>query len=619
MAQKVDASSKPAPALEAGVHMRRQIRSTLSVLLTVLALGALCWLGFQLRMVLLLVFASVLFSYVLAPLVVLIEKRGIERRRAVLVVYGSLSALIAGVSVAVVPRGLDQLKDFVTHAPDFAETLRLRVDAANSFLGSYAATPALRDAIEHGRLLLIDALEVNLAAVMVGALATLKVVPWLALIPIVAFFFLRESSLFRRSFLGLLPKGRVRWRGEEYVEELIGQLALYVRAQLLACLFIGVCCTIGFYCLGLKYAILLGLIACVFEFIPVVGPLSVAALSGLLASFQEPSHLGVTLGFLLVLRLVHDQFVYPALISHNTKLRPLAIMFALICGSQLGGIAGMFLAIPMTVVGIVSYRYLKMQLGSEGLVAELLHSEEPADVPAIDPLTVKTPTPKKLNSVRIVIVDNEADARDVLAIALQGAGATVWGAASAAQAIELVRQHLPDLVICDIGMPDGDGFEFIHHLRALDPKQGGLTPAAALTGYTTREDHERAKAAGFQLHLAQADRSQRPDRCGRRARAQLDVQGRGGAFDAAREHRFDLKRREYRLTRRAGASRPQRPRGHSAPRGRQTSSWRRARPSPTAPLAAARARERAASSPLLHECRGSRRCRSRSTRPPCEA
>ncbi len=75
--------------------------------------------------------------------------------------------------------------------------------------------------------------------------------PWLILIPILAFFLLKDAESFRRSALLMLPRGRWRWRGDEFFQDINSTLAAYIRAQLTACLFIGVVCAIGFYVAGI--------------------------------------------------------------------------------------------------------------------------------------------------------------------------------------------------------------------------------------------------------------------------------------------------------------------------------------------------------------------------------
>ena len=109
---------------------------------------------------------------------------------------------------------------------------------------------------------------------------------------------------------------------------------------------------------------------------------------------------------------------------------------------------------------------------------------------------------KALTGMFVLVIDDEADARELIATVLDEAGARVQTAATADEALEIVVRERPDVVLCDIGMPGTDGYTLMRRLRALPPEQGGLTPAAALTAYSRVEDTRRAFEAGFHRHVS---------------------------------------------------------------------------------------------------------------------
>ncbi len=106
-----------------------------------------------------------------------------------------------------------------------------------------------------------------------------------------------------------------------------------------------------------------------------------------------------------------------------------------------------------------------------------------------------------LDGLRIMIVDDEADTRDLLTTMLSSYGAEVRGCGSAAEALETIQQWRPSVLLSDIGMQDEDGYSLIRKLRSRGPERGGDIPAVALTGYARSEDRTRALAAGFQMHV----------------------------------------------------------------------------------------------------------------------
>ncbi len=110
--------------------------------------------------------------------------------------------------------------------------------------------------------------------------------------------------------------------------------------------------------------------------------------------------------------------------------------------------------------------------------------------------------PAELRELRLLVVDDEPDARELVAAVLAECGAVVKMAASAAAAFLAFEAEAPDVLLCDIGMHHEDGYGLIARVRALPAERGGDTPAACLTGYTTVDDRRRALQAGFNMHLS---------------------------------------------------------------------------------------------------------------------
>ncbi|EYF06274.1 hybrid sensor histidine kinase/response regulator [Chondromyces apiculatus] len=107
-----------------------------------------------------------------------------------------------------------------------------------------------------------------------------------------------------------------------------------------------------------------------------------------------------------------------------------------------------------------------------------------------------------VSGLRVLVVDDEPDARDLIAAVLGEHGMAVTCASSAAEALETLQKVRPDILVSDIGMPGQDGYSLIEQVRALPPEQGGRTPAVALTAYARVEDRTRALLSGFDMHLA---------------------------------------------------------------------------------------------------------------------
>jgi CheY-like chemotaxis protein len=108
--------------------------------------------------------------------------------------------------------------------------------------------------------------------------------------------------------------------------------------------------------------------------------------------------------------------------------------------------------------------------------------------------------PAALSGLRVLVVDDEKDARNLIQAVLQQCNAVVLTASSASEGLDVLQRLQPDILISDIGMPEEDGYSLIKKVRALPSQQGGRIPAVALTAYARAEDRIKALASGFQMH-----------------------------------------------------------------------------------------------------------------------
>lgn len=120
------------------------------------------------------------------------------------------------------------------------------------------------------------------------------------------------------------------------------------------------------------------------------------------------------------------------------------------------------------------------------------------ETPGNPRLTENAPS---VEGVRVLIVDDDADALELLTFILSEYGAEVRAVTKAVETLEVLKEWQPDLLMSDIGMPEVDGYMLIRQIRALPPEQGGEIPAIAVTAYAGEIDHRQVLAAGFQKHV----------------------------------------------------------------------------------------------------------------------
>jgi predicted PurR-regulated permease PerM len=345
---------------------------------------ALLWVASKMTPIILLVILSIFLAYLLDPLVDLVQKpfdlRGLQkwmpRSLAIAIVYLAIFGAIGlGLSI-LLPKLSDQAAQFAQQVPSYKVALQER---ANKIKDKYETSlpPAVRERINKNIAEGIEKIGSHAPEVVIEVLLKLvEYLPWLVLVPVLAFFLLKDASSFHNFAVQAFPSGVWRMRAEEFFQDVNRTLAAYIRAQLIACFLIGGICFIGFYFLGLNYAILLAVIAGVLEFIPLVGPLVVAIIAVSLASYDS-GYTGLkVLVFLVVLRIVHDYVTYPRIIREGIHLHPIAIILAILGGTELAGIAGVFLAIPVVALATVAYRHWVKSRGGTGLVADILQEEQ---------------------------------------------------------------------------------------------------------------------------------------------------------------------------------------------------------------------------------------------------
>jgi signal transduction histidine kinase/CheY-like chemotaxis protein len=117
-------------------------------------------------------------------------------------------------------------------------------------------------------------------------------------------------------------------------------------------------------------------------------------------------------------------------------------------------------------------------------------------------MAVARPVELSLEGLKVLVVDDEPDARELLRLVLVAAQADVVTAASASEALALLSSYRPDVLVSDIGMPERDGYQLMQAVRSLPADAGGKTPAVALTAFARSEDRMRALMAGYQVHIA---------------------------------------------------------------------------------------------------------------------
>jgi predicted PurR-regulated permease PerM len=279
-----------------------------------------------------------------------------------------------GIAIAfLAPLVVEQAKQFTTSLPGYTNSIQTTINQFNNRYIRYQLPVAIQQQMNEKAGAVAGEVGTQITNFL---LALVSYLPWLILIPILAFFFMKDANLFRVQLLRVFPSGDWRSRIESILHDVNKTLAAYVRAQLISCVLIGAICTAGFYLLGVNYALLLGIVAGVLEFIPLIGPLTIAIIAIIVASLESPWEAFYVFIFLGVLRILQDYVFYPRIVREGIHLHPLAIILSVLAGEQVAGIPGVFLSIPVIALLTVVYRHFLEHTGNKGFITNILAPKE---------------------------------------------------------------------------------------------------------------------------------------------------------------------------------------------------------------------------------------------------
>jgi predicted PurR-regulated permease PerM len=355
---------RPTPTENGRAAQASQTRVVLQILFIIIGVAVGFWALHRLASVVLVLIVASLFAYVIAPLVQLAgrpirvagRRRHLSRAAAIALVYVLMAGGVSGGVALLLPSATEQVNDMVTRAPAYAQSILTWEHGWSRYYERLRIPLELRQSIDQSVQAAGEAAVGSIRGSFLALVGALSYLPWLLLIPILAFFLLKDAATLRRLLVKALPH-HGQLRGHRLFEDLNATLAAYTRAQLLACVLVGSLCGVGFAVLGIPYPVLLGVLAGVLEFIPLVGPLVLATVAAVVGALHAPMLAVWALGFLGILRLVEDYVIYPRLIRRGIQLHPLAVILAVLAGAQLDGFAGMFLAVPTMAIASVAYRH----------------------------------------------------------------------------------------------------------------------------------------------------------------------------------------------------------------------------------------------------------------------
>src|SRR3984893_754320 len=327
--------------------------------LAVVAFALLLWL---LREILLPFVAGMAIAYLFDPLANRLEKLGVRRLIAALLIVGIFALALLLLGILIVPILASQLSALIAKLPGYVAKVQALVTDPNrpwlskivgdSFLDAQQSTGEL---VKQG----LGWLAAFLASLWAGGRALISILSLLVVTPVVAFYFIYDWPRMVTAVDSWVPRPHqetVRALGREINVAIAG----FVRGQSGVCLLLGAYYAVALTIVGLNFGLLIGLIAGIITFIPYVGSLTglVVGLSVAIAQFwPDYSSILLVLGIFLFGQFVEGNVLSPKLVGESVGLHPLWLIFALFAFAYLFGFVGLLLAVPLAAAARVLTRF----------------------------------------------------------------------------------------------------------------------------------------------------------------------------------------------------------------------------------------------------------------------
>ncbi|MFS8500574.1 MAG: AI-2E family transporter [Caldicoprobacter sp.] len=302
----------------------------------------------KLSSVLRVIFFAIIISYILVPVSEWLE-RFMPRNVAIIALFGGVALLLVAIGFLVVPPFIKQVISLSEYIPEYARQLKQLAAGFQSRLKKmglpYGVQQAMDEAIEDIQRRLVEMMRHTLERFMGGASGLSEAF----MIPVLSFYFLKDRKYFKRLMVNLIPlryrKGIMRTFSEvHYI------LNRFIRSQIIVSLVIWAFTTIGFLIVGIPYALLLGVVAGIFEIIPYFGPWLGAVPAVVITLLNAPSKLIWTIVVTVAVQQLEGSFITPKIMGDHVGLHPVYIILSLWIGGMFFGIMGMLLAVPVVLI-----------------------------------------------------------------------------------------------------------------------------------------------------------------------------------------------------------------------------------------------------------------------------
>ncbi len=303
------------------------------------------------RSVLFAILFAMVMAYILNPLVIWLEKKGVRRNLAILLIYFIIAGVMVILFVLVLPRTIEETSKFLRALPGLltsgtSNILQFIDQQFGTLVDLQEVTARVNQALTDSIGSIQTALF-NFAGSVTGYLGSwFTRIVGIVIFPIITYYFLKDKETFQQTVIRWIPENR-KAGIFAMAKDIDVSLSQFVRGRLLMAVFVGVTTTIFLFIFNIEFAIVIGLITAIADIIPYVGPFMGFLPAVLLALMQGPgAALRIAIVFVLI-QWVENNLIGPKLLGDSTGLHPFVVLLCLVIGGSLFGFIGMIFSVPV--------------------------------------------------------------------------------------------------------------------------------------------------------------------------------------------------------------------------------------------------------------------------------
>lgn len=299
------------------------------------------------------VIISLIFSYLLNPIINYLERHNISRGLGIILLYIVVFGIIIAISISFIPRLGNELKEVLMVLPSYFSTI---TDFFKDLYDKYYNLENIAPIIENVEGLIFDninrlqeVLLTSMTKLLTGVGSLLNRMISLVLIPILTFYFLKDKDKLINQVFLIIPKNK-RSEIKELLTQIDKSLSQFVRGRLILAIYVGVATTVVLLILDINFAIVIGLLTGIADIIPYFGPF-LGFVPAVLFAFLDSATKGIWVAVIFILiQWVENNVLGPKIIGDTTGLHPITVLLSLIIAGNIYGVLGMVFVIPVVSI-----------------------------------------------------------------------------------------------------------------------------------------------------------------------------------------------------------------------------------------------------------------------------